>query len=406
MPTDRIQYQYREDNLRQSEPNKFDPEALRAEEMIVNLGPQHPSTHGVLRLEVLMEGEIVTKVVPHIGYLHRCFEKHAENLPYNQIIPFVDRCDYVTAMNNEHIFAMGVERMLGIESQIPKRVEYIRVLVTELNRVASHLIAIGTYGMDIGAFTPFFWIMRDREHILRLLEWASGARLLYNYIWIGGLYYDLPVGFEQRCREFIRYFKPKLAELELVLIQNKIFIDRTANVGVLPLDLAINCGVTGPMLRASGLRFDLRKVDGYSVYPELEFVVPVGEGQMGTKGDCWDRTWVRYEEINQSLHLTEQCLDHLERDCKRSPEFDPQALVPKKIRPVQQDLYVRGEMPKGELGFFFRADGKSDVPLRCKCRSASFVNLSVLPEISKGILVADLIAILGSIDIVLGEVDR
>lgn len=401
-----IQYRFEEENLLKSEPNALRAEDLKAEEMILNLGPQHPSTHGVLRLEVLLEGEIVREVVPHIGYLHRCFEKHAENLPYNQIIPFVDRCDYVTAMNNEHIYAMGVEQMLGIADQIPKRVEYIRVLVSELNRIASHLIAIGTYGMDIGSFTPFFWIMRDREHILRLLEWASGARLLYNYIWVGGLYYDLPIGFEERCREFVRYFKPKLSELEVVLIENKIFVDRTANVGVLPLDLAINCGVTGPMLRASGLRFDLRKVDGYSVYPELNFTVPVGEGKMGTVGDCWDRTWVRLEEIYQSLSLVEQCIERLLSDHKRTRDFDPQAVVPKKIRPARQDHYVRGEMPKGELGFFFRADGRSDVPFRCKCRSASFVNLSVLPEIARGVLVADLIAILGSIDIVLGEVDR
>ncbi|HLT79475.1 MAG TPA: NADH-quinone oxidoreductase subunit D [Cyclobacteriaceae bacterium] len=401
-----IRYRFEEENLLKSEPNALRAEDLKAEEMILNLGPQHPSTHGVLRLEVLLEGEIVREVVPHIGYLHRCFEKHAENLPYNQIIPFVDRCDYVTAMNNEHIYAMGVEQMLGIADQIPKRVEYIRVLVSELNRIASHLIAIGTYGMDIGSFTPFFWIMRDREHILRLLEWASGARLLYNYIWVGGLYYDLPIGFEERCREFVRYFKPKLSELEVVLIENKIFVDRTANVGVLPLDLAINCGVTGPMLRASGLRFDLRKVDGYSVYPELNFTVPVGEGKMGTVGDCWDRTWVRLEEIYQSLSLVEQCIERLLSDHKRTRDFDPQAVVPKKIRPARQDHYVRGEMPKGELGFFFRADGRSDVPFRCKCRSASFVNLSVLPEIARGVLVADLIAILGSIDIVLGEVDR
>lgn len=403
---EKIQYQYKEGNLTASEPGKLTAENLRSEEMIINLGPQHPSTHGVLRLEVLMDGEIVKEVVPHIGYLHRCFEKHAENLPYNQVIPFVDRLDYVAAMNNEHAYAMGVERMLGIEHQIPKRVEYVRVLVAELNRIASHFIAIGTYGMDIGAFTPFFWLMRDREHILRMLEWASGARLLYNYIWIGGLFYDLPVGFEDRCREFIQYIKPKLSELDNILISNKIFIERTANVGVLPLDLAINCGVTGPMLRASGLRFDLRIVDGYSVYPELDFEIPIGEGKMGKKGDCWDRTYVRYQEIHESLRIIEQCLDRLTGDHKRTRDFDPQALVPKKIRPKAQDLYVRAEIPKGELGFFFRADGRNDVPFRCKCRSCSFVNLSVLPEISKGILVADLIAIIGSIDVVMGEVDR
>lgn len=400
------QYKYSIDNLVDSEPNKFKVGELRSEEMIINLGPQHPSTHGVLRLEVLSDGEIVKEVVPHIGYLHRCFEKHAESLPYNQIIPFVDRMDYVAAMNSEHAYAIGVERMMGIADQIPKRVEYIRVLVAEMNRIASHLIAVGTYGLDLGAFTPFFWIMRDREHILRLLEWVSGARMLYNYVWIGGLFYDLPVGFEQRCREFIKYFSPKVKELETILVENKIFIGRTANVGVLPLDLAINSGITGPMLRGSGLRFDLRRVDGYSVYPELEFEVPIGEGKMGQVGDCWDRTYVRVREIYESLHIMQQCLDKLEGEHKRTREFDPQAIVPKKIRPKAQELYVRAENPKGELGFYFRADGRNDIPLRCKARSCSFVNLSILPEISRGVLIADLIAILGSIDIVLGEVDR
>lgn len=400
------QYIYKESNLVDSEPNKFDASKLKSEEMIINLGPQHPSTHGVLRLEVLSDGEIIKEVVPHIGYLHRCFEKHAESLPYNQIIPFVDRMDYLAAMNSEHAYAMGVERMLGITNQIPKRVEYIRVLVAELNRIASHLIAIGTFGLDLGAFTPFFWIMRDREHILRLLEWASGARMLYNYIWVGGLFYDLPVGFEQRCREFIIYFKPKAIELEHLLVDNKIFIDRTAKVGVLPLNLAINSGATGPMLRGSGLRFDLRKVDGYSIYPELDFEIPIGEGKMGAVGDCWDRTWVRIREIHESLNMMQQCLDKLEGDHKRTRDFDPQAIVPKKIRPQAQEIYVRAENPKGELGFYFRADGKSDIPFRCKVRACSFVNLSILPELCKGVLIADLIAILGSIDIVLGEVDR
>jgi NADH-quinone oxidoreductase subunit D len=406
MPTEHIQYKSGVNNLIDSEPNKFKAEELHTEEMIVNLGPQHPSTHGVLRLEVLMQGEIIKDVVPHLGYLHRCFEKHAESVPYNQIIPYVDRMDYVASMNSEHAFAMGVERMLGITDQLPKRVEYIRVLVAELNRIASHFIAIGTYGMDIGAFTPFFWVMRDREHILRLLEWTCGARLLYNYIWIGGLFYDIPVGFEDRCKEFIDYLKPKLTELETILIENKIFVDRTANVGVLPLDLAINYGVTGPMLRASGLRFDLRRVDAYSVYPELEFAIPIGRGEKGTIGDCWDRTWVRMQEIHESVKIIEQCLEKLTKEHKRTKEFDPQALVPKKIRPQAQDFYVRAENPKGELGFFFRADGRSDIPFRCKARACSFSNLSVLPEISRGVMVADLIAIIGSIDVVMGEVDR
>jgi len=401
-----VQYIFDDKNLRNSEPQKYKAEDLKSEEMVINIGPQHPSTHGVLRLEVVTNGEEVVEVVPHIGFLHRCFEKHAESIPYNQTIPFVDRMDYLAAMNSEHAYAMGVEKMLGIQDKIPKRVEYIRVLVAELNRLGSHFVALGSYGADTGALTPFFWMLRDREHILRLLEWASGARMLYNYIWIGGLFYDLPVGFEERCSEFITYLKPKLSELEKLFINNKIFVDRTANVGVLPIDLAINAGVTGPMLRGSGLKYDLRKIDGYSVYNELDFDVPVGKGKMGTVGDCWDRTWVRVEECHESIKIIEQCLVGLKGDHKRTRDFDPQELVPKKIRPKAQDLYVRSENPKGELGFFFRADGKSDIPFRCKSRGPSFMNLSVINDIAKGGLIADLIAIVGSIDIVLGEVDR
>lgn len=401
-----IQYQFDPAHLHNSEPNKYSSENLKSEEMLINLGPQHPSTHGVLRLEVISDGEIIVDVVPHMGYLHRCFEKHAESLPYNQTIPFVDRMDYVAAMNSEHAYVLGVEKMLGITGQISKRVEYIRVLVAELNRLASHFVAVGTYGLDIGAFTPFLWLMRDREHILRMLEWTCGARMLYNYLWVGGLYYDLPVGFEERCQEFITYVKPKLKELENLLTENKIFIERTANVGVLPLDLAINYGISGPMLRASGLRYDIRRVDSYSVYPELEFEVPVGEGKMGTVGDCWDRTEVRVRECYQSVRIIEQCLQKLLGEHKRTRDFNPRASVPAKIRPKAQDLYARAETPKGELGFYFRADGKSDVPWRVKARSCCFVNLSVLPELARGTMIADLIAIVGSIDFVMGEVDR
>lgn len=401
-----IQYTFEKEHLAKSETNKYKPEDLKSEEMILNLGPQHPSTHGVLRLELVTDGEIIVDVVPHLGYLHRCFEKHVQSMPYNQGIPFVDRLDYMAAMNSEHAYVLGIEKMLGIEKDIPKRVEYIRVLVAELNRLASHFVALGTYGMDIGAITPFLWLMRDREHILRLLEWVCGARMLYNYIWIGGLYYDLPVGFEEKCREFIAYLKPKLVELEQLVISNKIFIERTANVGVLPLDLAINYGISGPMLRASGLKYDLRRVDGYSVYPELDFDIPIGTGDMGAVGDCWDRTYVRVRECDESIKIIEQCLDRLLGDLKRTRDFDPRVAVPKKTRPKAQDLYFRAESPKGELGFFFRADGRSDIPFRCKARSCCFVNLSVISEISKGAMVADLIAIIGSIDLVLGEVDR
>lgn len=394
------------DSLQASEPGFFDPEKLQPGEMIVNLGPQHPSTHGVLRLEILTDGEIVKEVVPHMGYLHRCFEKHAEALPYNQIIPFVDRMDYLAAMNSEHIYAMAVERMLGIQDKIPPRIEYIRVLVAELNRIASHFVAIGTYAIDIGAFTPFLWLMRDREHINRMLEWVCGARMLYNYIWVGGLFYDLPPGFEERCREFVDYLKPKLTEVEQLVIENKIFIERTAGVGVLPLDLAINYGVSGPMLRASGLKYDLRRIDGYSVYPELEFEIPIGKGEVGKTGDCWDRNNVRVLECRESLRIIEQCLDRLQGDLKRTREFDPQALVPKKIRPKAMDFYFRGESPKGELGFVFRSTGNSDIPYRCHGRSPCLVNLSAMPDLCRGVMIADVIAILGSVDVVMGEIDR
>jgi NADH-quinone oxidoreductase subunit D len=379
---------------------------LSAEELVLNMGPQHPSTHGVLRLELITDGEIVNEVIPHIGYLHRCFEKHGQSMSYQQTIPYTDRLDYLSSMNSSHGFVMGVERMLGIDKDIPKRVEYIRVLVCELNRIGSHLIALGTYGIDIGAFTPFLWCFRDREHIMGLLEWASGARLLYNFIWVGGTFYDLPVGFEERCKEFVDYFKPKLVELNELLTNNQVFINRTANVGVLPLDVAINYACSGPMLRGSGLKWDLRRVDGYSVYPELDFDIPVGKGEMGAVGDCWDRFKVRIDEIAESLKIIEQCVERLQKELKRTPDFDPRAKLPRKIIPKAQDYYMRSENPKGELGFYFIADGKTEIPARVKARGPSFNNLSVLPAISKGVMIADLVAIIGSIDIVLGELDR
>lgn len=402
----KIQYKYKPDNLTVSEPTKYLQSDLKSEEMLINIGPQHPSTHGVLRLEVITDGEIVVDVVPHMGYLHRCFEKHAEAMPFNQIIPYVDRLDYAAAMNSEHCYAMGVEKMLGIEHDISKRVEYIRVLVAELSRLASHFLAIGTYALDIGATTPFLWIFKERENIQRMFEWICGARLLYNYIWVGGLFYDLPVGFEERCEEYMVYLKPKLIELQQIVVDNHIFINRTGNVGVLSLPMAINYGCTGPVLRASGLRWDLRKVDGYSVYPEIDFDVPIGEGLAGKVGDCWDRNYVRVQECWQSIRIIEQCLEKLTGDHKRTRDFNPQAAVPKKIRPKKMDFYARAENPKGELGFFFRTDGRSDIPLRMKVRACSFNNLSILSEVSRGMMIADLIAIIGSIDFIMGEVDR
>ena len=401
-----VQYQYKPGNLDRSEPSRWSVSDLEVGQTIVSIGPQHPSTHGVLRLELITDGELVVAVDPHIGYLHRCFEKHAEALPFNQIIPYVDRMDYVAAMNSEHVYAMAVERWLGIENQIPPRVEYIRILVAELNRLASHFVAIGTYGLDIGAFTPFLWLMRDREHILRMLEWVSGARMLYNYIWVGGLFYDLPPGFEERVKEFIVYLKPKLKELEDLLLNNAIFISRTAKVGVIPRALAVNCGLTGPMLRASGIKQDLRKSSGYSKYADFQFDVPIGKGEMGQLGDCWDRTYVRVMECFESIKILEQCVEKLQKEYKRDQSFDPQSACPKKIRPATGQYFFRGETPRGELSFFMVADGKSDIPVRLKARTPSFSNLSILPEIAKGCLIADLIAIVGSVDLIMGEVDR
>jgi NADH-quinone oxidoreductase subunit D len=400
------QYQFFPENFALSDPNKYALDQLKSEEMLISIGPQHPSTHGVLRLEVISDGEWVVDVVPHLGYLHRCFEKHAEALPYNQVIPYVDRLDYMAAMNSEHAYVMGVEKMMGLTGKLPKRIEYIRVLVAELNRLASHFVAVGTYGLDIGAYTPFLWLMRDREHIQRMLEWVSGARMLYNYVWVGGLFYDLPLGFEDKVAEFIPLVKKTLAEVMTLVEDNTIFIKRTANVGVLSLNLAINYGCTGPVLRGSGLAFDLRKVDAYSVYPELDFNVPVGEGKMGKTGDCWDRNHVRLQECLESIKLIEQCLAQLTSDHKRDRAFNPQEFVPKKIRPAAMDVYVRAENPKGELGFFIRSDGYSDIPTRMKVRACSFHHLSVIPALAKGAYLADLIAIIGSMDLVMGEVDR
>ncbi len=370
---------------------------LRTDEMIINMGPQHPSTHGVLRLEIVVDGEIVVDVIPHIGYLHRCFEKHCEYMTnYQQVIPYADRMDYLASMSNDWGYALAVERLLKIE--VPPRVEYIRVIMAELQRIASHLIAIGTYGIDMGAFTPFLWCFRDRERILDLFEMTCGARLLYNYIWVGGVSHDLPPKFVETAKVFCSYFKPKIKELNDILTYNEIFIKRTANVGVLPNDVAINYACSGPMLRGSGVNWDLRRDDPYGVYNKFDWEVQVGKGKMGTLGDCWDRYIVRVREMEQSVNIIEQALAGI-------PEGNVQSAIPKRIRPGHGEIYVRTESPRGELGFYIIADG-STTPYRVKARSPAFVNLSVLPEISRGAMIADLVAIVGSVDIVLGEVDR
>jgi len=370
--------------------------AIRTEQLTLSMGPQHPSTHGVLRLEVELEGEVVVGVKPHIGYLHRCFEKHCEAMTYPQVVPYTDRMDYLASMYNNFGYVIGVEKMLGIE--LPERVEYIRVIMGELQRIASHQVALGTYGLDVGAFTPFLYMFIEREKILTLFEMTCGARLLYNYMWVGGLSHDIHPDFVRMTKDFIKSFRPKIKELNDLLTFNKIFVDRTANIGILPLDTAINYGITGPMLRASGVKWDLRKNDPYSIYDRFDFDIPVGEGKMGSTGDCWDRFYVRVLEMEQSLRIIEQAIDNI-------PEGDVQSAIPKRIKPPAGSIYTRVENPKGELGYFIMSDGTTN-PARVKVRPPSFVNLAVISELAKGHLVADLVAILGSIDIVLGEIDR
>ncbi len=370
---------------------------LRSEEMVINMGPQHPSTHGVLRLEIVVDGEIVVDVIPHIGYLHRCFEKHAEHMTsYQQVIPYCDRMDYLASMNMDWAYALTVEKLLGIK--VPERVEYIRVIMAELQRIASHLIALGTYGLDVGAFTPFLFCFRDRERVLDLFEMTCGARLLYNYIWVGGLSHDLPPGFVDKAKDFCKYFRPNIKELNDLLTYNEIFIKRTANVGILPADVAVTYACSGPMLRGSGVNFDLRRDDPYSIYDRFQWQPEVGKGEVGTLGDCWDRSIVRVREMEQSLSIIEQALAQI-------PAGEITSASPKRIRPPVGDVYVRSESPRGEIGFYIISDG-SATPYRVKARAPAFVNLSVTPEICRGYMIADLVAIVGSVDIVLGEVDR
>lgn len=362
------------------------------------MGPQHPSTHGVLRLELVLDGEVIKECRPNIGYLHRCFEKYAESVgDYAMVIPYTDRMDYVSAMNQEHGYVIALERLLEID--VPERVEYMRVIVAELQRIASHLLGIGTFGLDLGAFTPFLYCFTEREKILEIFEKATGARLLYNYMAAGGLMRDIPEDFKKDTSDFVKTFRPKIKELNDLLSYNKIFIKRTANIGVLPAEVALNYAASGPVLRGSGVKWDLRKNDPYSIYDRFDFEIPVGNGEVGTTGDCWDRYIVRVREMEQSLRIIEQALEDM------PDEGDVKEAIPKRIRPKEGEIYVRTETPRGELGYYIISD-KSNSPFRVKARAPSFVHLSMLPAISKGSLIADMVAIVGSIDIVLGEVDR
>lgn len=371
-------------------------EKLKTELLTVNMGPQHPATHGVLRVEIKTDSEIVAEAIPHIGYLHRCKEKHSEAVDFRGVIPYVDRMDYIAAMNMELGYCLTIEKMLGTE--VPKRATYIRMICAELQRIASHLMFFGTYAIDLGAFSPFLYAFQKREEILRLFEEFSGARLLYNYIWIGGVWNDITDDHLNRIAKFCDEIEEELKKYDTLVSQNRIFIERTSNVGVISEELCYQYGLTGPVLRGSGIDWDLRKKRPYCFYEQMEFDVPVGHGEKGQLGDCYDRYIVRMREMNEAVKIIRQCLQGIEA----GPIMGK---VSKVLKVPAGEVYLRTECPRGELGYHLISDG-SKKAYRLKVKSSCFTNISVLPELAPGQMIADLVATIGSIDIVLGEVDR
>ncbi len=380
-----------------------------SEQMVVNMGPQHPATHGVLRVTVKTDGEVVLDCEPMIGNLHRCKEKIAENLQYGQFMPYTDRLDYLAAINNEEVYARAVEKLCGIE--IPERIKYIRTIVAALGRVSSHIFSIGVYGLDIGAFTPFLYCYRERERANSLFEKLTGGRMLYHYYRVGGVARDLSDEWIQDCLEFLDIVEDKSKEYNALTTWNKVFKERTMGIGILSREKALAYGITGPAIRASGIDFDVRRDDPYGIYDRFDWKVPVSRGEHGTVGDCWNRHWIRAQELQESIGICRQAIDKLP---PHDPKLTPKSIyqpyinpnVPRMLRgPKNAEVYVRGENPRGELAFYIVSDGKN-MPYRCKIRGPAFSNIQVLAEISRGYLIADLVAIIGSIDIVLGEVDR
>jgi NADH-quinone oxidoreductase subunit D len=397
---------------------RIDPETVefdvRTDEILINMGPQHPSTHGVLRVVVRADGEVVSEVTPHIGYLHRCAEKIGENVTPRQWIPYTDRMDYLAGMNMNLGWALTVEKLLRLE--VPERARHLRVLIAELGRIASHLVAAGTYGLDLGSFTPFMYCFREREKILDLFELACGARLTYSYITVGGVTADLPAGWLQQCEAFLDQFEPVIDELHAVLTSNAIFIRRTAKIGILPPEVAISYGCTGPVLRGSGVDWDLRRdgepwytkmYEGYRFeviaqvsghYPQDHKYPPVPAAAV--LGDSWHRFYVRMLEVVQSVDLVRQAI---ERYRGSPPDCGAPVRLTQKL--PKGEAYLETEAPKGQMGFMIISDGAA-IPWRVRARSSSFCNLSVTSELCRGCLIADVPAVLGSLDIVLGEIDR
>ncbi len=364
---------------------------LDSNELIINMGPQHPATHGVLRVILRLDGEKVLGTECVIGYLHRGVEKIGENRTYAMFNPYVDRMDYVAAVSNGLGYCQAVEKLLNVEA--PPRANYIRVILTELNRLASHQLWLGTHALDIGAMTPLFYTFRDREEILKIFEKYCGARLTTHAFRIGGCLYETYAGFEKEVKNYLQYLAPHIDEYEELLTGNRIWLERTKKVGVISGKDCIALGVTGPVLRASGVKWDVRKAQPYANYSEFDFDIPTGEN-----GDTFDRYLVRMAEMRQSLRIIEQAVNGI-------PEGPIMAKVPKVIKPPAGEIYHSIESPKGELGYFIVSDGSTQ-PYRVRVRPPSFVNLQALEVMVRGMFVADVVAVIGTIDIVLGEVDR
>jgi NADH-quinone oxidoreductase subunit D len=364
---------------------------IRTEEMLLNVGPQHPSTHGVFRIVLKIDGETIVDANPVIGYLHRGTEKLAEDLQYTQIIPYTDRLDYISAMTNNYVLCHAVETMMGL--QIPERAEYLRVIAMELGRVVSHLVSWGTYLLDLGATTPFLYAFREREAIINLLNELCGARLTFNYMRVGGVKWDAPEGWIEKVRDFIPYMREQLAGYHDLVSGNEIFLSRVRGVGKYTKEEAIQYSLSGPNLRCTGVKWDLRKDEPYSIYDRFDFDVVTRDA-----GDCLSRYQIRLDEIEQSLRIVEQAVEQI------PAEGEILAKVPKIIKAPKGEAFVRIESPRGEIGCYIASDGKKE-PYRLKFRRPSFYNLQILPKLLKGENIANLIAILGAIDIVLGEVD-
>ena len=360
-------------------------------EMLINMGPQHPSTHGVFRMVLWIDGEKIVDADPHIGYLHRGSEKLCEGEQYHQILTLFDRMDYISNFNNELVFCRAVEKLMGLE--VPERAEYVRVILCELNRIASHLLFVGTFGLDAGAMTPVMFSFRGRERIQSAFEAISGARMMHNYFRVGGVKEDLPVNFEEIISGLLPDLRADIEECDKLLTFNEVFIARTKGVGPIDIATAMDYGVTGPCLRACGLAYDVRRAEPYSVYDRFDFDVPVG-----IDGDSWDRYFVRVQEMYESLRIVEQAVTQM--------TTGPVAAMGRRLlRPPKGEVYVRTENPRGEIGVYLVSDG-TDKPYRVKVRPPSFCNLSALKELVVGAWIADAVVILGSLDIVLGEVDR